>query len=190
MLLSVVTFDVKGGFDNILPNRLLNLLKSQGWPTHVISWVSSLLTRRLASLRIDGTADNPTPTAGSLPQGSPTSPIFFMLFMQPLFASHIRGSLPTTGYADDGKLTAQSASVEENCVTLAQELDAVIRWCDENKIPLDHSKTQLMHCTRSTKAPNSPLLELQELPCPPLQPISCQDALKWLGVLFDRRHTF
>jgi hypothetical protein len=42
--LSVLTFDVKGGFDNILPNRLLHRLVIQDWPQHVIKWVASFLS--------------------------------------------------------------------------------------------------------------------------------------------------
>jgi hypothetical protein len=35
--LPILTFDVKGGFDNILPNRLIHPLIEQEWPTCVLS---------------------------------------------------------------------------------------------------------------------------------------------------------
>ncbi len=57
--LSIVTFDIKGGFDTILPNCLLHRLLEQRWPHYVVRWVSNFLAKRKASLRLDDCTDMP-----------------------------------------------------------------------------------------------------------------------------------
>ena len=49
-------------------------------------WVASFVSRRSAAIRLDGETGATVQIQSGLPQGSPTSPILFMLFMQPLFS--------------------------------------------------------------------------------------------------------
>jgi hypothetical protein len=177
-VLSAITFDVKGGSDTILPNHLLNRLATQGWPRHSIAWVSSFHTQRTASIRLDGLSDPQQLLAGSLPQGSPASPILFMLFMQPLFSCRIPGSLPRAGYTDDGKLSARSRSLEENCTKLADEFSSIVEWCTNSQIPLDHDKTYLMQFTRSSKASNPQVTLPAWCPTLQLEPVPKDSAMK------------
>src|SRR5436190_3346004 len=90
----------------------------------VVRWVDSFLHDRSAAIALPGYTQPSTPTAGSLPQGSPVSPILFMLFMQPMMASappH-RRSLARCGYADDVLLTARSPSLLVNTQALTADL--------------------------------------------------------------------
>ena len=156
--ISIATFDVKGGFDTVLPNRLLHCLQDQKWPTHVICWVRSFLSKRKAALRIDGHTTEHFPLPGSLPQGSPVSPILFQLFLQPLFAARpAPDTFKRRGYADDGRITAHGPSPSTNCLVLEREFEDVAQWCQTNKIPLDLDKTSLIHFTRLTKDSNPPI---------------------------------
>lgn len=41
---SLLTFDVKGAFDNVLPGRLIHRLRTQGWPNNLILWIVSFVT--------------------------------------------------------------------------------------------------------------------------------------------------
>ncbi|KAL5606743.1 uncharacterized protein BROUX77_003936 [Berkeleyomyces rouxiae] len=120
---SVLTFDIKGAFDAVHPNRMVKRLVDLGCPAGTCRWVSSFLAGRRASLTLDGVSDALQPTGGSLPQGSPISPILFMLFMSPLF----KMPLPRTlrGYADDGCLVNSDSSLEGNCSVLSRSLELV-----------------------------------------------------------------
>jgi reverse transcriptase-like protein len=93
---SLATFDVKGAFDAVSPNRMVRRLVDQGWPNKVCRWVQSFTNRREADLTLDGQTGDMSPLGGSLPQGSPISSILFMLFMAPLF---LRG--PHLHYTSD-----------------------------------------------------------------------------------------
>ena len=192
--ISIVTFDVKGGFDTVLPFHLLHRLQDQKWPTHIIHWVRLFLSKRKAALQIDGYTSEHFPLPGSLPQGFPVSPILFQLFLQPLFAARpLLGTLKRRGYADNGKITALGTNPAANCLVLERKFEDVAQWCQANKIPLDLDKTSLIHFTLSTKDNNPPIclppnITLQG---PRLIEATTKDnSLCWLGVHFDRRLTF
>ena len=153
MDVSMLTFDVKGAFDAVQPNRMVQRLLDQGWPLHVCAWVSSCLQGRKAELHLDDDMDSMQPVGGSLPQGSPISPILFMLFMAPLYDdmyAEIRG------YADDGNLIAVSDHVSQNSAKLEWGLQRINRWCVENGLSLGLGKTGLLHITRKRHKLNPP----------------------------------
>ena len=47
---SMLTLDVQGAFDAVLPGRLVLRLQGQGWPTNIVCWVASFTQGRTASL--------------------------------------------------------------------------------------------------------------------------------------------
>lgn len=69
---------------------MLSRLMEQRWPTKVCHWIKSFLSGRVADIIMDGTTGEETQLSGSLPQGSPISPVLFMLFMAPLYRE-VRG---------------------------------------------------------------------------------------------------
>src|SRR5205814_4389667 len=123
---SFLTMDVKGAFDAVLPGRLICRLREQGWPDHLVCWIQSFTTKRTVKIRLDGETGPLTDIWCGLPQGSPISPILFMLYIAPLFW------LGTTtkrrfGYADDIGLLAVSTDLQTNCEKLQKDLQEADR---------------------------------------------------------------
>ncbi|KAL5604160.1 uncharacterized protein BROUX77_004346 [Berkeleyomyces rouxiae] len=111
---SIATFDVKGAFDTVTPNRMVNRLQEEGWPIALCKWTRSFLQGRSAALAMDGHVTDMRQPGGSLPQGSPVSPILYMLFMAPLYSS-----LPgARSYADDGCVLWASPDLKTNAQRL------------------------------------------------------------------------
>ena len=40
---SLLTIDIKGAFDTVLPGRLALRLREQGWPNHLVYWIYSFI---------------------------------------------------------------------------------------------------------------------------------------------------
>jgi hypothetical protein len=49
----MLTLDIKGAFNAVLPERLIYRLQQQGWPENLVRWVSCFATQRTATLRLD-----------------------------------------------------------------------------------------------------------------------------------------
>ena len=189
--LSVLTLDVKGAFDAILPNRLVKRLQEQGWPPNVTAWVQSFLENRTASITVDGYTHPPRAVPGCLPQGSPTSPILFMLFMAPLLAKRMPNPMSRArrGYADDIALVAVSDSPSQNASALTADLGDCTTWCRDNAIPIDADKFGLIHFSRRRQTDNPPVTACLQPPVV-IAPVDGPDTLRWLGVYYDRKLTF
>ncbi|CBF84167.1 hypothetical protein AN2711.2 [Aspergillus nidulans FGSC A4] len=93
---SLLLLDMKGAFDAVIHQRLLSHLRLQGWHKGLLQLLEDWLTGRSVSVHIkESTAT--APIKGGLPQGSPLSPILFLLY-----AARIVSTLESSFcYADD-----------------------------------------------------------------------------------------
>jgi ribonuclease HI len=185
---SLLTFDVKGAFDGVLPGRLVHRLRSQGWPDKLVRWVASFITGRVVQIRIDGEIGPITEVLCGLPQGSPVSPILFMLYLAPLF--RLGSAKARFGYADDAAILATSPSLEANCRSLSTSLQEALDWGTTEGITFAPDKYELIHFSRRQ--------DDQDPSCTPdvtAGPITVSENtkrpyLRWLGVLFDKKLSF
>ena len=188
---SLLTFDIQGAFDSILPGRLASRLLEQLWPSHLIRWVVSFLQERTASVVFEGHYGANGPVAPALPQGSPVSPILFMLFMAPLFSREGPVQvLSRAGYADDGRILVASPCLDQNIRLLQRELQQVMDWCKENGLNLDLDKTELLHFSNRRNLHNPALPLPGGFSLSEISPTPTNRAMRWLGVMFTRKLSF
>lgn len=152
---SMLTLDIKGAFDAVLRGRLIQRLRSQGWPPTVLHWVSSFTQDRTAAIRLDGHQSPTFTVSAGLPQGSPVSPILFMLYIEPIFklgpALARRGRF---GYADDICQLVASKSLEENTTKLQSITGDLMAWGHREGLTFDLAKTELQHYAKGQKGNN------------------------------------
>ena len=175
----IITVDVKGAFDCVFRNRLLLRLREQGWPPSLIQWVSSFATHRTAQIHINGTVSEPFPVLCGLPQGSPVSPILFLLYIEP-FHRLGRGRF---GYADDGCILESGDSINSCHQALQQALNLTLQWGSENGICFDVTKTELQYFHRK-RSTDEPPIQANNICIKP------NHSTRWLGIVFDRKLTF
>ena len=117
-----------------------------------------------------------------VPQGSPLSPLLFLLYVADCpFESMTKCN--GTQFADDLSICTTSKSVTRNIKNLQAALFILSEWCNKWRIRLSQNKTKLIHFNRQRNATNLTVTINK-------QPITVCKEAKFLGITFDRRLTF
>ena len=109
---SSLFLDIKAGFDNVDHKALARILREGGIPPYLLSSVLSFLGERSSTLLFQGAPGTPAPVNLGAPQGSPISPLLFLLYVSPLHFGILRGLM--ISYVDDFALTVASLSYRGN----------------------------------------------------------------------------
>ncbi|KAI0995243.1 hypothetical protein K3495_g12938 [Podosphaera aphanis] len=168
---TLATLDVESAFDSIQPGRLSVRLREQGWPVPYVNWAASFASDRKARLQVDDLVGKFLDIPHGLPQGSPASPILFLLFLEPLF----KLAFPTYGYVDDVAILSVAKNLVESSRLTVARVDAVTQWCNRNGLSLAENKMEILHLHRTRQL--SPSITINGI---------VRDAnptVKWLGVL-------
>jgi len=109
---STLFLDIKGGFDNVNQATLCNMLKTRLVNPYVVSWTRCFLTGRSCWLLYQGSPKVFAPVSVGTPQGSPVSPLLFLIYVSRLHCEIPQGL--TRSYIDDFGLMASSTSYRRN----------------------------------------------------------------------------
>jgi len=81
---STLFLDVKGSFDNVESPSLLSLLHKRGVSPYLIQWIGSFLRDRTCRLIFQGSRRSFSLVSVGIPQGSPISPLLFVIYVSSL----------------------------------------------------------------------------------------------------------
>ncbi|KID81125.1 ATP-dependent DNA helicase PIF1 [Metarhizium guizhouense ARSEF 977] len=142
------------------------------------------MSDRSACIRYQDITTSSTPLKCGAPQGSPISPILFLLYTEPIYRlSNPKGRF---GYADDTAILRTGNSLEETAEKASLQIQELVTWEAENGITFDPQKTEVMHFSPSRRVSN-PIPSIRH-DADEKRPESL--ALRWLGIWLDRRLTF
>jgi hypothetical protein len=178
---SLLQLDIKGAFDTVCHPRLLDTLQRMGFPTWVVQWTQSYLSDRTATLLFDDEESEPIPIKAGVPQGSPLSPILFLLYIASLYEAlqEVPG-ISVVGFADDTNIVAFARTACENCQTLEKAWGVCEQWARSRGMQFEPSKSELIHFTRA-RTPPSDEVRLGSIGKEP------QTSVRFLGVWLDRK---
>lgn len=84
-IVSVVFKDISQAFPSVNHARLLHNLRKRGVPENLVRWIESFSRDRCTQLRFDDFESGAIPASTGVPQGSPLSPILYLLYTRLTF---------------------------------------------------------------------------------------------------------
>jgi len=151
---STLFLDIKAGFDNVNTSTLRARLLASHIPSYMVDWVSSFLSERTCTLVFQGSPNVSSPVSVGTPQGSPISPLLFLLYVSPLHMSIPRGLM--VSYVDDFSITVSSPSYRGNIRRLQKLFSTIARKGRDSGVSFSVPKTELIHWrTPSQRTPPS-----------------------------------
>ena len=155
--------DLSAAFDSVDHVTLLSRLhKSYGLDDVVLSWFSSYLTGRTQYVRTSVTSSDPSAVFYGVPQGSVLGPILFVLYTADVLQLVKDHGLVPHAYADDTQILGicRPSETDELQTSVSNCLDAVSSWMSDNRLQLNHSKTEVLWCSstrRQHQIPTKPV---------------------------------
>jgi hypothetical protein len=181
-MVSLVSFDVKGAYNGVYKDRLLQRLRARGIPSDLVNWIGAFCSERTATIVVDGqvSAVRDLEQAG-LPQGSPLSPILFLFFNADLVQQRIDQNGGAIAFVNDYTAWVVGATAAENM----ERLDAIVQrataWESRSGASFEGDKTAFIHFTRNNRqSADEPLSVKGEEVLPTA-------SVKILGLIMDSR---
>ncbi|KJZ68744.1 hypothetical protein HIM_11864 [Hirsutella minnesotensis 3608] len=179
-VLSLISFDVKGAYNGVCKERLLDRMRARGISAELIRWVDAFCSARTASMVVNGhtSEQRELPQAG-LPQGSPLSPILFLFFNADLVQKRIKAESGSIAFVDDYSAWVTGPTAESNRAGIQSIIDDALEWEARSGATFEADKTTVIHFTRATwRKSDMPFLIKGERVKP-------RESAKILGVIID-----
>ena len=119
----------------------------------VQSWTKSFLEKRKAELAFDKEKQEIQDIKIEISQGSPISPILFLIYIRFLF-SKIKAKfleVQKPSYINDVTLYISRKTAEENAKVLQEAAKTVFTWAEENAVQFNDSKSELIHFSKARR---------------------------------------
>ncbi len=115
-----------------------------GIDSDLITWTGSFFTDRKVQLVIDGHDNKERDIETEIPQGSPVSPILFLIYISGVFnkVSEKSPLVTSLSFIDDLGFITSGSSVKVLVKTLENVAKAVLEWGRLNAVTYDVSKTE------------------------------------------------
>jgi ribonuclease HI len=181
-VLSLISFDVKGAYNGVCKERLLQRMKARGIPEDLLRWVEAFCSEQTATIQINGQLSEAQslPQAG-LPQGSPLSPILFLFFNADLVQQQIDSQGGAIAFINDFTAWVTGPTAQSNQQGIEAIINEALKWEKRSSATFEADKTAIIHFS-----PKAHKLDKEPFTIKG-QTVEPKDHVKILGVLMDAR---
>ena len=125
VIFGVVALDVAKAFPSVNTNALCSGLGRKGLPACAVNWICSFMTDQICNLRLKGVSSVAVECKSGLPQGSPLSPILYLLYNAPMLAALQTAMSIAVGWIDNINLLVWGKSAEVAAARAKQLMPAL-----------------------------------------------------------------
>jgi hypothetical protein len=182
--------DVKGAFPTVNRECLVSKLRKMGLHETYVRWVNNFMENRTMSITMDGEEGEVMPVNTGLPQGSPISPVLFLLYIADL-GKEVENTNPKTvglSFVDDVTWIETGKTANEVTAKLQQRAQDTLLWAKRNAVEIEADKTEAIFFSKGRREnANAKQLSIRV----GNQSIKFNtEATRWLGVYLDSHLTF
>ena len=159
-------------------------------PTYLTKWVQSFTSNWTLSFYFDNNSETPQPFNSGLPQGSPTSPVLFLIYAQALLEATNTDKVKDISYLDDDGALQLSTTQQLAIQTLQERFEQRLERAEQLNLPYDLGKSGLIHfwTQRNRHWPDDPTTQPSIMINGTM--IQPSKTIKYLGVYLDETLTF
>ena len=134
--------DFSKAFNMVSHKILIQKLKAGGLRNQALNWISSSLNNRKQCTRANNIKSSVRLVANGVPQGSCLGPLLFIYYINDLIEPTSKDNMIL--FADDVVIYEGKENAKELETSLQGHLNVVVRWCTNNNMKMNVSKTKLM----------------------------------------------
>jgi len=184
---AVLLMDVKGAFPHVAKGNLIKRMEEMGFEANVVRWVESFMEERKVIMSMDGNEGDSMDVETGVPQGSPVSPVLFIIYLSGLF-SRVEEKEKECGsegisFVDDVAWVVEGGDVGECTQRLEGYAKEAQIWAKENACQFDIEKTEAILITRKRNNKEPKMKAKLRVGNHEVQ--YNKEATRWLGVWLD-----
>jgi hypothetical protein len=177
----VVALDVQAAYDSVWHAGLAHKIAKLPLPRNLVGWIVDFLRDRKLQARVAGYLSRETTVNCGVPQGSPLSPLLYIIYTADLLSQPSSEGSITEGYADDLTVSANGSDFPDAQRAAQGEVDRISSWARTWRQKFNATKSEVMPFAWTPCAVN---VVINGAPIPQVP------VLRILGVFFDPRLTW
>ncbi len=179
-VVSLISFDVKGAYNGVCKEQLLQRMRARGIPEKLVRWIESFCSKRTATILVNGhQSEIRTLDQAGLPQRSPLSAGSYNFFNADLVQRRIAANGGAIAFIDDFTAWVTGPTAHSNRDKINAIVEEALEGEKRSGATFEADKTAFIHFTRNARKIDTTPLMIKG------QAVTPREYVKILGVIMD-----